>query len=72
MTKDEEPMRGKEGASQVVPGPYVGTKAMAKEQESSDKVEKSCEIFFLLLSLWTCDHSHLGLVSGRQRVHKNV
>ncbi len=46
MTKDKEPTRGKEGASRVEPGPYVGTKAMAKEQESSDKVEKSCEICF--------------------------
>ncbi len=34
MTKDEEPMRGKEGASKVIAIPYVGAVAMAEKQQS--------------------------------------
>ena len=34
MTKDEEPMRGKEGASQVIAIPYVGAVAMTDTHQS--------------------------------------
>ena len=56
MTKDEEPMGGKEGASKVVAIPYVGAVAMTEKQQSPvigpGKVVEI--VLFLIITLDFC------------------